>query len=289
MASDSSGRARSYSSPLTLAATASWASLGLMDFATSMGRLPGESVCRLPSGRVIVMLLIEIDPSAYHRRRAGPAGGGSGRCLATAPELAENALRVIQRKPSSEGGTRCSIKTAANFWARQLALPRLRSFRDMCWEVRALSRPATRSLWPTIGVGTQGLRELPALLSDPRNPDRRRLRPLQGCRRLPRLVHHRHSQLHSQDARKARLEGRQRRQHPRRPRRRQGHRRDLLRVSGRHKGCSAYADYRELLEKEKDLNAVKIMTPDHLHGGHQHCGHEAGQTRHGAQAASPTG
>ncbi len=31
------------------------------------------------------------------------------------------------------------------------------------------------------------------------------------------------------------------------------------------KGCRAYADFRELLEKEKDLNAVKIMTPDHLH------------------------
>ncbi|HWC97691.1 MAG TPA: Gfo/Idh/MocA family oxidoreductase [Candidatus Sulfopaludibacter sp.] len=30
--------------------------------------------------------------------------------------------------------------------------------------------------------------------------------------------------------------------------------------------CAAYADFRELLEKEKDLNAVKIMTPDHLHG-----------------------
>jgi len=32
------------------------------------------------------------------------------------------------------------------------------------------------------------------------------------------------------------------------------------------KACAAYADYRELLEKEKDLDAVKIMTPDHLHG-----------------------
>ncbi len=31
------------------------------------------------------------------------------------------------------------------------------------------------------------------------------------------------------------------------------------------KGCAAYADFRELLEKEKDLDAVKIMTPDHLH------------------------
>src|SRR6266513_2120822 len=30
-------------------------------------------------------------------------------------------------------------------------------------------------------------------------------------------------------------------------------------------GCAAYDDFRQLLEKEKDLNAVKIMTPDHLH------------------------
>ncbi len=35
--------------------------------------------------------------------------------------------------------------------------------------------------------------------------------------------------------------------------------------SGGFKGCTAYADFRELLEKEKDLDAVKIMTPDHLH------------------------
>ncbi len=33
-----------------------------------------------------------------------------------------------------------------------------------------------------------------------------------------------------------------------------------------YKGCNAYADVRVLFEKEKDLNAVKIMTPDHLHG-----------------------
>jgi hypothetical protein len=33
-----------------------------------------------------------------------------------------------------------------------------------------------------------------------------------------------------------------------------------------YKGCAAYADFRELLEKERDLDAVKIMTPDHLHG-----------------------
>lgn len=35
--------------------------------------------------------------------------------------------------------------------------------------------------------------------------------------------------------------------------------------SGTFKGCNSYADFRELLEKEKDIDAVKIMTPDHLH------------------------
>jgi Oxidoreductase family, NAD-binding Rossmann fold/Oxidoreductase family, C-terminal alpha/beta domain len=33
----------------------------------------------------------------------------------------------------------------------------------------------------------------------------------------------------------------------------------------KYSGCNAYADVRELFDKEKDLNAVKIMTPDHLH------------------------
>jgi hypothetical protein len=37
------------------------------------------------------------------------------------------------------------------------------------------------------------------------------------------------------------------------------------RPSDRFRGIGTYADYRELLDKEKDLNAVKIMTPDHLH------------------------
>jgi len=35
--------------------------------------------------------------------------------------------------------------------------------------------------------------------------------------------------------------------------------------SGTFKGCTSYEDFRELLEKEKDLDAIKIMTPDHLH------------------------
>ncbi|HUB81747.1 MAG TPA: Gfo/Idh/MocA family oxidoreductase [Bryobacteraceae bacterium] len=37
-------------------------------------------------------------------------------------------------------------------------------------------------------------------------------------------------------------------------------------ASGTYKGCAAYADFREMLEKEKGIDAIKIMTPDHLHG-----------------------
>jgi hypothetical protein len=37
------------------------------------------------------------------------------------------------------------------------------------------------------------------------------------------------------------------------------------RASGQFKGCASYSDFRELLEKEKDVDAVRIMTPDHLH------------------------
>jgi Oxidoreductase family, NAD-binding Rossmann fold/Oxidoreductase family, C-terminal alpha/beta domain len=36
--------------------------------------------------------------------------------------------------------------------------------------------------------------------------------------------------------------------------------------SGTYKGCPSYEDFRELLEKENGIDAVKIMTPDHLHG-----------------------
>lgn len=38
------------------------------------------------------------------------------------------------------------------------------------------------------------------------------------------------------------------------------------RATDKFKAVAAYADFRELLDKEKDLNAVKVMTPDHLHG-----------------------
>jgi predicted dehydrogenase len=37
------------------------------------------------------------------------------------------------------------------------------------------------------------------------------------------------------------------------------------RQSEKYGGCATYADFRELLDKQKDVNAVKVMTPDHLH------------------------
>jgi len=35
---------------------------------------------------------------------------------------------------------------------------------------------------------------------------------------------------------------------------------------GSYNGCAAYADFREMLEKEKGVDAVKVMATDHLHG-----------------------
>ena len=37
------------------------------------------------------------------------------------------------------------------------------------------------------------------------------------------------------------------------------------REAGTYNGCTAYADFRELLDKEEDLDGVIIMTPEHLH------------------------
>jgi len=38
-----------------------------------------------------------------------------------------------------------------------------------------------------------------------------------------------------------------------------------VRSSDKYKGCAEYADFRDMLENQKDMDAVKIMTPDHLH------------------------
>jgi len=72
--------------------------------------------------------------------------------------------------------------------------------------------------------------------------------------------------------------------------------------SGDSKGCAIYTDYRELLEKEKDLDAVMVATPDHVHavvsiaamkkGKHVYCQkpltHSAYEARQMAEVARQT-
>lgn len=48
-------------------------------------------------------------------------------------------------------------------------------------------------------------------------------------------------------------------------------------ASDRYNGCTSYEDFRELLANEKDLDAIKIMTPDHLHATIALAGLQAGK------------
>ena len=58
-----------------------------------------------------------------------------------------------------------------------------------------------------------------------------------------------------------------------------------------YRGCAAYADFRELLENEKDVTAVKVMTPDHTHAAISIASLEEGNERDGTQTPgeSPSG
>src|SRR5207237_1308633 len=72
--------------------------------------------------------------------------------------------------------------------------------------------------------------------------------------------------------------------------------------SGGYKGCNAYIDFRELLDKEKDLDAVYVATPDHWHApnslatirkhkhvlGQKPMAHSIADARRMAQAARDT-
>jgi predicted dehydrogenase len=73
--------------------------------------------------------------------------------------------------------------------------------------------------------------------------------------------------------------------------------------SGTYKGCTAYADFRELLAKEKDVDAVYVATPDHWHApiaiaamrarkhvlGQKPMAHSIGEARRMAAVARETG
>ena len=74
-------------------------------------------------------------------------------------------------------------------------------------------------------------------------------------------------------------------------------------AAGEYKGCSSYADYRELLEAESDVDAVAVGTPDHTHtviavaamksGKHVYCQkpvtHSVHEARRIAEVARETG
>jgi predicted dehydrogenase len=113
-----------------------------------------------------------------------------------------------------------------------------------------------------IGTGTQGLRETPPLLA---SPDIRIVavcdpnRDPAGYRDWSRsgLLEYLRATIGKPDWRAGTEDvvpgGREVAKH-------------LVNTAYGRETCSAYADFREMLDKEKDVSAVKVMTPDHLHG-----------------------
>ena len=129
--------------------------------------------------------------------------------------------------------------------------------------------PSEKITFAYIGCGTQGLREMLDMLAMPEMQIVAVCDPNQGQRRLRGLVARTACGGPSPRGWASRSGGEGTAGDPGGPGRRQGGRGAVLREQERppakFKGCAAYADFRELLEKEKDLDAVKIMTPDHLH------------------------
>ena len=156
-----------------------------------------------------------------------------------------------------------------SFWERQPARLRSPSFQGTCWEDPAYVAPSDKITLAYIGVGTQGLREMLPLLPVPEiqivsvcdpNKDAAGYRDWSSNGILTSIRRTLGKPDWWAGADGVIPGGRDAAQ-------------DIVdtyyagqRSADNFKGCSAYADFRELLEKEKDLNAVKIMTPDHLHG-----------------------
>src|SRR5207245_1973431 len=57
--------------------------------------------------------------------------------------------------------------------------------------------------------------------------------------------------------------------------------------SGKYNGCAAYGDYRELLEKQKDVDAVVVCTTDNLHAAVSAAAMKG--RKHGCCQKPPTG
>ena len=127
--------------------------------------------------------------------------------------------------------------------------------------------PSEKITLAHIGCGTEGLREMPDLLANPQ------IQIVAVCDPVKESTQYLDW---SKDGLRAELAAALKRPDWRRGRPGIPGGRDVAkevielayanqRGATRFNGCSTYADFRELLDKERDINAVKIMTPDHLH------------------------
>ena len=142
-----------------------------------------------------------------------------------------------------------------------------RSSRATCWAGRDSSLPSEKITLACIGFGTQAIREIGGILASPDvqvvavcDVEKDGVNYLEwgknqirdGIRRLIENPTWREGSNHvpgGRDVGKEIVETYYAKQ----------------RGTDHYKGCATYADFRELLDKEKDVTAVKVMTPDHTH------------------------